>query len=611
MAFLKTAPLLATIVASVTFFAFAIFSAGFGFDITDEGFYLQSLLEPGDVEIGVTLWHQVLAPLFWATGYDLQTFRVVGLLVLAGMAVFLGYGFESAIGRRPNQHHFLRAACIVATLILASLYYYRLGLLTPSYNWLSLVAAILTMGAAWRLVASEGRKTRRHFFLCVLIGTGCGLAMLARPTGGLCLTAVTAAWIAASIRSRDVWLYACWSATAATVLISLHVAVTHWYLDVNFVSFFKNGRDVYIGLQAGHSSEKLLTENPLALAKFLIATFGAVFLLVVVLLAFIDTALLFMTNLLHDRSPLISRLRTQWYQWTFAFLTLVALVAVLLDKPQGQADFVQSLTQLSGMLAGGHIYLAIRQRMEIRYSASVSAPVARWKAVVQPIFFGAFCLLLSFSVSFGTNGSIVEHMGQSTVFTVFFLLHLVLSAERLFSQKYALSLVSLVVAVAVIAEGHNGFTDPYRSPQQIFRMDNHVEIGRIGSIRTDEVTAQYVADLRAAAQIHGFAHGTPLIDLTGGTPAAAVVIQAKAPAMPWIVGGYSGSDDVARFLLRQMSAQDTANAWILTTPDGPRQLSLDVLDVIGIALEEDYEPVSTFATGHRAETQILWRPRSR
>lgn len=605
MALLKTAPLLATILASVFALSFAIFSAGFGIDITDESFYLQSLLEPGDVKVGVTLWHQVLAPLFWATGPDLQTFRIVGILVLAGTTVFLGYRFERALGHRPDHSHWMRATCIVATLILGSLYYYRLGLLTPSYNWLSLVAAMLTVGAAWRLVATQGRKTRRHLFLCILIGFGCALAMLARPTGGLCLTAVTATWVAASIRSRDVWVYACWCAVTAAMLIGLHVATTHWYFDLDFLSFFQNGREVYIGLEAGHSGQKFLTENPLKLAKFAIAIFGSALVLAVFLLAFIDATLLLATNLLRVRLPLISTLRSRWSEWATAFLALAALFAFLVRSPEGQADFVKSLGQLSGFLTGGYVYLAIRDKRAARHSG-----LTRRQTVMQPIVFGAFCLLVSFSVSFGTNGSIVEHMGQSTVFAVLFILYLVVTSERLFAQKHGLSLVSVVIAIAVISDGKSGFTQPYRSPQDIFTMNDQVEIGRIGSILTDDATARYVEDLHVAGQLHGFSPGMSLIDLTGGTPAAAVVLQAHAPAMPWIVGGYGGSDEVARFLLRQMSDQDTGTAWILTTPDGPRRISVDVLDAIGRTLEEDYEMVSTLTTGHRSETQILWRPRA-
>lgn len=611
VAFLKIAPFVATVLACISALLFFIYSAGFGFDITDEGFYLQSLLHPGDVEVGVSLWHQVLAPLLRVTGPDLTGFRVLGAAALGACVVFLGYRFETAHGYRPGAHGALRNWSIVALLVIGSLHYYALGLLTPSYNLQSLAAAIVTVAAAWRLVASPGRRTRRHLMLCVLIGVGCALSALARPTGAISLATVTVIWIALSIRSRDVWLYVLWSASVAIVLVGLQIAVMALYLDLGVMSFFRRGAEVYTGLLAGHSIERFLVEHPLRLAGLVIGSFGGAAVLAILVLAVADAVLPRMAALLRDRSARIERLPSGWRDRSLALLALAALFAAPLIGPMRLEHFSEGLANLAGVLTGGYAYLAIRAIRVARHAGSEPRDMPDRRVVMQPVAFGAFCLMVSYSVSFGTNASIILHMSLSSVFAVLFMIRLALGAEHLFGQKHALAAVSLVISVAVLSNVQASLIQHYRSPEPIFSMAERVDIAGLGAVRLDVATAQYLRDLRAAAESHGFIPGTPLIDLTGGTPGAAVILQAKAPVMPWIVGGYSGSETVSRFLLGQMSPSDTAHAWILTAPGGTRSLSSDVLDGIGRVLEADYQPVATLTTGHRAETQILWRPRPR
>lgn len=603
------------------------YAAQFGFDITDESFYLMSLARPADVTVGVSLWHQFLSPVFYATGQSLVGFRMTGMAVFMGAAIFLGYRLEDALGDRPAQSAVLRACCITAVLILGCFYYYRLGLLTPSYNALSLLGAILVVGGAWRLVARPDRRTWRHLMFCGVIGVGCGMAALARPTSGLCLALVVALWIGLALRSRDVLVYAGYSALTALALVGAQLACMIWWLGVDPVLFFQGGQDVYIGLQAGHSIQRLLIEHPTQLGEHLIQVAGRGLALVFGTLMILEA----LVHLLASRISAIAVLRAGWHTWIIAVLAPLALfIAPLLGPlndmsvgPLGLRRFAEGLMSFTGMLLGGVLYLTLRnallatdwsgaprnlqQRATTGWRVIVRDPNTR--ALGQLLMFGAFCLLVSFSVSFGTNNHIVGHMAVSAVFAVFFALRIALSSERMFAQNHALAAVAIALSVGIAADVHYGVTKPYRAADTIFNMTEQVDLGRVGAIQLDPATARYVSELGAAARQHGFRPDTALLDLTGGSPGAALILNARAPVMPWIVGGYPGSEAVTRGLLDRLRPEDAASAWILTSPEGRRGQVTEVLQVIGRVLQDDYEPVATLTSGHRAEAQILWRPK--
>ena len=69
----------------------------------------------------------------------------------------------------------------------------------------------------------------------------------------------------------------------------------------------------------------------------------------------------------------------------------------------------------------------------------------------------------------------------------------------------------------------------------------------------DEATADYVVGLQQIALDADWEQGTHLIDLTGASPGAVVVLDGRAPGVPWLLGGYEGSDRFALTALSRVS----------------------------------------------------------
>jgi hypothetical protein len=136
-------------------------------------------------------------------------------------------------------------------------------------------------------------------------------------------------------------------------------------------------------------------------------------------------------------------------------------------------------------------------------------------------------------------------------------------------------------------------------------------IGADGRLELHEDTAREVSSLQEVAAREGFLAPTTLIDLTGESPGAAVVLGASAPGAPWLIGGYTGSDAYAARLLGRVSCDELAQAWLLSAPAGTRSLSTTVLDTFGATLD-DYEssPVGSpeAAAADQSLDWVLWRP---
>jgi len=136
---------------------------GHGLDLTDEGLYLRSADAPGPGYAYAGLSGACLHPLFRLAGYDVATFRALGIIVLSIAALVLSYGLRRALAGNLTAAPSLRLAelltriCLDIAIVAGAVTYYSLFLLTPSYNWLTLVG-VLVCGHVLGLVLAHDRS---------------------------------------------------------------------------------------------------------------------------------------------------------------------------------------------------------------------------------------------------------------------------------------------------------------------------------------------------------------------------------------------------------------------------------------------------------------------
>jgi hypothetical protein len=155
----------------------------------------------------------------------------------------------------------------------------------------------------------------------------------------------------------------------------------------------------------------------------------------------------------------------------------------------------------------------------------------------------------------------------------------------------------------------SAYKNPYRLPAGVKNQIEPVTFaGSKRSVFVDKKTAKYVNDLKRIAFDAGWKRGIPLVDLTGGSPGATVILGGRILAIPWLLGGYKGSNNFAHSALKMVSSSTLHDSWVLTAPEGKRRLSSEILSRLGLDFPDAYKAVGKLRTGHRNEKQVLWRP---
>jgi hypothetical protein len=177
-----------------------------------------------------------------------------------------------------------------------------------------------------------------------------------------------------------------------------------------------------------------------------------------------------------------------------------------------------------------------------------------------------------------------------------------------------LALVTLAMTAVFV---FRGMTTPYRQTRPLTADADAIQIAESGArLLVSQDFAEYINATLRLARDAGFKAGTPMIDLTGHYPGMLYIMAAKPVGVPWLLGGYPGSNALAEKHLNRASCDELAVSWILTEPDGLRKLSPDLLKQYGIELQRDYavvavldSPTGTYPDSYKQQLLKPARPR--
>ncbi|MFK4492309.1 hypothetical protein ABIA45_007387 [Bradyrhizobium sp. USDA 336] len=102
----------------------------------------------------------------------------------------------------------------------------------------------------------------------------------------------------------------------------------------------------------------------------------------------------------------------------------------------------------------------------------------------------------------------------------------------------------------------------------------------------------------------GLEVGSPMVDLAGFTPSLVYVLETRALDLPWVLGGYPGSNAVAVETRGLENCTDLAKAWVPIEPEGPFRLDDNVMASFG-ARPAGYVIAAAFAPESRMGSSDL------
>ena len=569
-------------------FLFLLANADRSIDITDESSYVLRATHPQLILFQWNWYGYYTGGLKTLAGGTITGLRIAGIAILLAVAAF----FSTAVCTYCYRN--LGVDCSKKTRIFAisistccALYFYRYWLLTPSYNWLALSSTLLA-GSGLLLAATnaEGASSKQKYLLVaafILTGIGGFFAFAAKPTTGIVLSIIFIIWTLFTQPIKNWTKAVLISGISASVPAIFHVVVLDGGFDASFNKLNMGQQALYL-LQSGHTFSSVF-KNFFADMSSIWPTYiqiqGITF---VVLIVFLIS---------FHFSPLSRKFKP-------VMLVLVMMCSV--------TELYWRGSQLTGAVTTAFFITILFTTISLQFS---QAQLERHQSgsLVNLMRILLLFFALSVAFAFGSNNGLFRQIVLSMPFFGMSLFILALWAHHKSNQRFALAGV-LFLSVALMTKGmHQAYTKPYRSVAPIYEQTEIIQIlGRQDTLKVDIKTANYIRRLQKIALAAGWVEGTPLIDLTGGSPGANVVLSSTFIGTPWTLGGYKGSTEFVHKALSLGSNETLKSAWVLTAISGTRSLPNILLQEFGLNFPSSYILVGKVTTGHRSEIQSLWRP---
>ncbi|MDF3850052.1 hypothetical protein [Achromobacter denitrificans] len=566
-------------VAAISLYWFWTLS-GRGVEFSDEAFYLLWMRDPWQYHASATQFGFVYHPLYVFLSGDVTLLRWFTYLVTYALAALLGGVVLWRSSPLKGGWGSSGALCVALAIGSMALLTVSPWLATPNYNILN--SQGLAIGMIGYVLADKS-ASRVSILGWLALTIGCWLIFMAKPTSAVAFAVV--AFICLCATKRVNWRLLGLACLLGGVLLIGTAFVADGSLS-QFADRLVNGAAMYRILGAKHDFASMFRIDIISLSD---------------------------------------------YEWRLCLILALATLFALLAQPLRAFGLIGSLmlavgaSVLAVMVIAGYplitgpltnfrttVLLAVPVGVAVAVVIRALVGYAPWPSCRQAVL-AAFLLLVPLLSAFGTAGNYWWAAGQNAMFWGLGSIAMVTPGRReegawacavpiaAFLQLGAICLLGLTVLA------------PYRQMAPL--VDQHAKLVLSAGIRpllVAEPVERYVSSLRDLAKNAGFVAGTPVIDLTGRFPGTVYALGGNAIGQPWMVGGYPGSQDLARVMLDTVPCKQIAEAWLLAEPDGIRPMPPGLLPELGIDLSRDYTLIGTVMSpkGEVATSysQFLYKP---
>jgi hypothetical protein len=550
--------------ASVLLLGWVMLRCRYGFDFTDEGFYLNWISNPWNFRSSVTQFGFVYHPLYKLVGGDIVLLRQANVLILFALGWALCVALlRSIFIQWDSIGASLRGGAVGVALVAGagSLTFLDLWLPTPSYN--SLTIQSMMLAATGALLA--GRELSKPGLAgWILVGIGGGLAFLAKPTSAAMLGCMVAAYLVAAGKFR---LRGLSISVASAILFLIAAALA---IDGSLFGFVKR---ILAGLELG---SRLSTGHSL-----------------------LDIFRLDDFNVFAEQRS------------NFFYLLIVAFTAVGLGfLTSGFARFAAALiifaisasciATVAGLLSPNISYEPFQplQYFAVLFGTALAALMFPFRGYPwlprNSVVLIAFFVMLPYAYAFGTGNN---YWAAGARAGFFWLLAGVVICAGFAAPNAAWHKVLPAAAVALVVPTgilYSAMENPYRQLQPLRLQTSAVDLTPGKSrLFLSEPTAAYIRELHELSAASGFRAGDPALDLTGVSPGSLYVMGARPLGVAWTLAGYPGSGNFLTAALDDEACEAIAASWILTEPGSADSFSPDILRRFGIDIASDYRSVGS------------------
>lgn len=556
------------LLSSMGLLVFVLKYCAYGFDFTDEGFYLAWISNPFIYDFSTSQFGFIYHPLYALMEESITGVRRANILLAWTLGSMLTYSILTMDKLQLNDPTFNLLSMSLA-IASSSLVIFSEFLITPSYDSLVVQAALIVSLGLVIIVKGSSRGTFKGW---IVMGAGGWLSFMAKPTTAavLAITVLTFLLATRSIRLKPLLASA---ATATGLLLasalvidgSIAKFVDRLVTAANYIAIF----DPRYSLSGVFRS---LDISFTGAQKLLILAGSGIFILGILV-------------------PHLKKNIAVAYSLNFLFF--LGITASIAASAQLAFEGVD-LGRWGGKTFLGPVLAATT------FSVFSKVFQASWVPHRNHVCLAIWFLLLPLMLTFGSNGAIFDRSSVRSIFWVLAGIVLVLPYARQQKSWHALFPTALMIQFLVIASFQGAVKSPYR--QSDLRLESELGVVKIQSseLKIHKSAVDYINTASSKSHLAGFEQGDPVIDLSGQSPGLLFAIGASNIGRPWFGGGYPGSFDYVALSLARVPCKTLAEAWILTEPDGPRSISNDVLKSFGADLSSNYDFAGSWMTSQGA-----------
>lgn len=550
----------------------------YGYDFTDEGFYLNWISRPFNYAASTTQFGFAYHPLYLFVNGSVSALRQANLVATYIFAWLAAWALLGRVFQRQalNSADRFAIAAAIATSALTSVVFAGQWLPTPSYNTLAFQGSMV---AATGLFLADRSSTGASITGWILIGVGGWLTFLGKPTSAAALAVLAAIYLIlfGNIRIKQLAI------ALGTALCLL--AVTAILIDGSIRGFFDRNSEgvlMYKMLVGEVGAAEMFRLEDLALGKntrrVMYMLGGSVFLA-------LWLTQLKLTKLAQAGSLLAS------------IVVVLATLAIFHYMPLHSIPAEHRALLLFSVPAG--VALAGLSMLRFKDASQIG-----WSQLVLCLTLLAF----PYAYAFGTGNNYWIQIGAAGTFVVLASLTILgpLAQQPKLGTMLLVTGLSLQTLVVILLSG--AFASPYRQPQSLHKNDTVLDVGSVGlKLILSEAHASYLSSVFDLASQSGFRRGTPMIDLSGHSPGVLYALGANSVGVAWTLGGYPGTVRFVTRGLQGVPCEQLSAAWILSEPKGPRPVPWDVLTGIGANPGSDYKMVGEMRSPE-GQVQYLSKP---
>lgn len=558
-------------VTTAILFAWILYYSSYGFRLSGEGFFLNSIANPLAYAINSppTLFGFVYHwPYQWA-GRDIAVLRIANVT----LTMALGWILSFLVIRRLWTVSWPHAAVLSAGIAcLALVAFYLWMMLTPNYYTLTFHSLLMVMIGVL-LADRPGRICQVLGWIMVGVGGWC--CFMARPPTAPAIALLVTLYVV--VLRRTSLLPMCGAALVALAL----VIVTAYLIDggvTGLVTRMVNSAETEIVLGARHEVSFIFRIDRLETSRGQLA------------ISMLMAIALLLSILMGSTRKLLSSLALA--------ATLIVTIAIALLGTDPISIKLSTLFLVPAFICLGAMFY--REVLVLRTQTPTSISLALTFLVLPHVF---------------ALGSAGNYWFIGSMAALFWMLAVVAFLSPLAQQgRSVTTLLPLTVLAQLLTATviNAAMLKPWGEVKDLRAYTAVTPLPGGGKLMLPQSLHDYLAMATAEARAVGLEIGTPVIDLSGRSPGLLYVLETRALGLPWLIGPHDtnaahfgqprpivpspGSNAVAVKALGLENCVDLAKAWVLIEPEGPHHLDQATVMTSFGARQGDYVVAAAFET---------------